>query len=199
MLARPSVSRLHLPLQQPASCMAVDSSVPPGVHVQQRVKLTPYGKQLREKQCLKRIYGVLERQFLRYYKQADKYRGVTGDTMLQLLERRLDNVVYRAGFASTRAQARQHVCHGHVRVNGRKLDIPSYQVRVGDEITLNEKLKTGKVVSEAMNLTEKQGRRKGWIEFSSEKMTAVLLRLPERTELDDIDVNEQLIVELYSR
>ena len=172
---------------------------PPGMHVQQRTKLTPYGIQLREKQCLKRIYGVLERQFIRYFKKADRYRGVTGEIMLQLLERRLDNVVYRTGLASTRAQARQLVGHGHVRVNGKKVDIPSYEVRVGDEISLTEKLRTGKTVSESMTLTEKQGRRKPWIEFNAETSTAVFRKIPTREEMDDIEVREQLIVELYSR
>jgi len=173
--------------------------VPPGMHIQQRIKLTPYAIQLREKQSLKRIYGVFERQFILYFKKADRMRGITGEIMLQLLERRLDNVVYRAGFASTRAQARQLVNHGHVRVNGRKVDIASFQVRPNDEITLNDKLGTGKTVSEALVLTEKQGRRKGWIEFSAEPLAAVFRKIPGRQEINDIEIKEQLIVELYSR
>ena len=171
---------------------------PPGMHVGQRIKLTPFGIQLREKQSLRRMYGVLEKQFRNYFSKADRYRGVTGTILLQLLEARLDNVVYRVGFASTRAQGRQLVNHGHVRVNGRKVDVASYNVKTGDTITLSEKANAFKPVEEALILAEKKGR-KSWVEYSDESRAARFLNLPARDDLDDIEVNEQLIVEFYSR
>lgn len=171
---------------------------PPGVHGSQRVKQTPFAIQMREKQSLKRIYGVLEKQFRIYFKKADRYRGVTGTVLLQLLESRLDNLVYRAGFASTRSQARQLVSHGHVRVDGNKVDIPSFSVKPGQIISLSEKAKAFKPVEEAAALAEKKGR-KIWIEYSPETRTAKYLNLPNREEIDDIEINEQLIVEFYSR
>jgi small subunit ribosomal protein S4 len=171
---------------------------PPGMHVNQRIKLTPFGIQLREKQSLRRMYGVLEKQFRNYFARADRFRGVTGSILLQLLEARLDNVVYRAGLASTRAQGRQLVTHGHVRVNGKKVDIASYSVKPGDTITLSEKARAFKPVDEALVLAEKKGR-KSWIEFSDESKSARFLNLPSREDLDDIEINEQLIVEFYSR
>lgn len=172
---------------------------PPGVHGLSRNKLTAYGQQLREKQALKRIYGVLEKQFRLYFAKADRWRGVTGTTLLQLLEGRLDNVVYRAGFAATRAAARQLVTHGHVRVNGRKVDIASYGVKVGDEISLGAKASAGKAVAESRAFWERRGGRRGWIDYNAEANTAKFLALPSREDLSDIQINEQMIVELYSR
>jgi small subunit ribosomal protein S4 len=172
---------------------------PPGQHTQSRRKLSTYGQQLREKQSLKRIYGVLERQFRRTFQQASRLRGVTGTALLQILESRLDNVVYRAGLASTRAQGRQLVSHGHVRVDGHKVDIPSYQVKPGQKIGLSEKARANKEVAASLELIEKRGGRKHWIEYDPDTMTATLTGLPERADLDDVEVNEQMIVELYSR
>lgn len=172
---------------------------PPGQSSAGRRKISTYGTMLREKQSLKRIYGVLERQFRRYYQIANSYRGITGTVMLQLLESRLDNLVYRAGFATTRPAARQLVSHGHVRVNGRKVDIASARLRPGDVITLKEKTLASKAVTEALEWVEKRGGRKGWIEFNPDSKSAKFLHIPAREEIDDIDVKEQLIVELYSR
>ncbi len=177
---------------------------PPGEHGQgRRVKLSTYGIQLREKQTLKWTYGVLERQFRRYFATADRYKGVTGTVLLQLLESRLDNVVYRAGFASTRRQARQLVGHNHIMVNGKKVNIPSYRVKPGDEVTLSEKAvknaKLMQVVNDSLDILTRRGGHKPFIEFDKESMKARFLQVPSREDLDDIDVKEQLVVELYSR
>lgn len=172
---------------------------PPGQHGQTRGKLSTYGVQLREKQTLKFIYGVLERQFRRYFATATTFKGVTGTVLLQLLESRLDNVVYRAGFASTRRQARQLVGHKHILVNGNRVNIPSYRVKPGDVISLSEKAKNLKPVREALDLTERKGGRKPFIEYNADTMEAKFLNVPSREDLDDIDVKEQLVVELYSR
>lgn len=172
---------------------------PPGQHGQARTKLSTYGVQLREKQTLKYIYGVLERQFRRYFARADRFKGVTGTVLLQLLESRLDNVVYRAGFASTRAQARQFVRHNHIEVNGKKVNIPSYHVRPGDVVRVREKSRNVKLVKEGLSLLERKGGRKSFLEYNEEDFSVKFLNVPSREELDDIDVNEQLVVELYSR
>lgn len=174
-------------------------TTPPGQHGMARTrKMSTYGIQLREKQSLRRIYGVLERQFRRYFERADRYRGVTGTVLLQLLERRLDNVVFRAGFASTRTQARQIVGHKHILVNGRAVNIPSYEVNVGDVITVKEKSREMAPIQQALQ-SAKQNGRKGWIEFNEETLEATFKAIPERDDLDDIAVREQLIVELYSK
>ena len=172
---------------------------PPGQHMQTRAKLSTYGLMLREKQSLKRMYGVLERQFRRYFAQASRLRGVTGTLLIQILESRLDNVVYRSGFASTRSQARQLVAHGHVRVNGQKVDRPSAQVKPGQTISLSEKSRLTKPVQEALELIARRGGRRAWVSWNPDISTATFNSLPERTELDDVEVKEQLIVELYSR
>jgi small subunit ribosomal protein S4 len=172
---------------------------PPGQNSAGRRKVSTYGLMLREKQSLKRMYGVLERQFRRYYTVANRYRGITGTVLLQLLETRLDNVVYRCGFAPTRPAARQLVNHGHVTVNGKKLDIASAGVRPGDVIGLKEKALATKPVTDSLVLIAKRNGRKGWIEFNEDAKTAKLLHLPAREELDDIEIKEQLVVELYSR
>lgn len=172
---------------------------PPGQHGQARVKLSTYGIQLREKQTLKIIYGVLERQFRRYYATATRFKGVTGTVLLQLLESRLDNIVFRAGFASTRAQARQLVGHGHVLVNGKKVNIPSYRVKPGDSVSLAEKAKSLKLVADSLALLERRGGRKAFVEFNQDTMTARYLQLPSREDLDDVPVKEQFVIELYSR
>jgi len=172
---------------------------PPGQHGQARTKLSTYGVQLREKQTLKIIYGVLERQFRRYYATATRFKGVTGTVLLQLLESRLDNLVYRAGFASTRAQARQLVGHGHITVNGKKVTIPSYRVKPGDVLAPGEKSRGAKVIADALGLVDRRGGRKGYIDYNTDTMQARYVNVPSREDLDDIDVKEQFIIELYSR
>lgn len=173
-------------------------NTPPGQHGRAPSKLSTYGVQLREKQTAKRVYGIVERQFRRYFQRAARYHGVTGHVLLQLLERRLDNVVYRAGFATTRPQARQLVGHNHILVNGQRVNIPSYEVRPGDVITLAPKSREMKVILEAIDRTKSKGR-KGWVDFNEDDNSARFVRVPERDELDDIPVREQLIIELYSK
>ncbi len=169
----------------------------PGQHGARRTKLSNYGLQLREKQKAKRIYGLLEKQFRNYYLKACNAKGVTGTVLLQMLECRLDNVIYQMGFAITRAQGRQMVNHGLVRVNGRKLDIPSAQVKEGDVITFNDKEATKKYL--AKNLELNQGWSvPTWLAVDSEKSEGKIVRVPARDEIV-IPVNEQLIIELYSK
>jgi small subunit ribosomal protein S4 len=168
------------------------------MHGQNRVKLSTYGMQLREKQRAKRIYGILERQFRRYYKLAARYTGATGAVLLQLLERRLDNVVYRVGFAASRRAARQLIRHGHLRVNGRRVDIPSYLVRPNDALSLSEPARQNTQVLSSLNSQAARGR-KPWITFDDKEYIATFLSVPNREDLDDVDVREQLIVELYSK
>ncbi|MBI5154485.1 30S ribosomal protein S4 [Candidatus Poribacteria bacterium] len=175
-----------------------ERNVPPGQHGQTRGKLSTYGVQLREKQVAKRIYGVLERQFRRYFARAARYRGVTGHVLLQLLESRLDNVVYRAGFAVTRAWARQLVSHKHVLVNGKRVNIPSCEVKPGDVISVTEEALKFKPVATALEFAAADGRKR-WIEFDDKANTAKFLQVPARDEIDDVDIREQLIVELYSK
>lgn len=172
---------------------------PPGQHGQARVKLSTYGVQLREKQALKIIYGVLERQFRRYFATAARYKGVTGTVLLQLLESRLDNIVYRAGFATTRAQARQLVRHNHILVNGKRVNIPSCQVKPGDVVSVKESSRTLRPVVDGLAFIGKIGGRKHYIDFNEAEVSAKYLSVPAREDLDDIDVREQLIVELYSK
>lgn len=169
----------------------------PGQHGQEKRKVSDYGLHLREKQKARRIYGVLERQFRRYVGMAEKARGVTGETLLRILERRLDNVVYRLGFASSRAEARQLVLHGHFEVNGRKVNIPSYLVRPGDEIVVREK---SRGMARFQELAEQfKGRAvPEWLSVDREAMKGSVLRLPEREEIDT-PIKEHLIVEHYSR
>jgi small subunit ribosomal protein S4 len=153
--------------------------------------------QLREKQKVRRIYGVLERQFRRYYAEAERMPGLTGGNLLQLLERRLDNVVYRVGLADSRAQARQLVCHGHFAVNGRKMDIPSYVVRVGDVITVRERSKRSTYFKER---AKRLGRQPlpAWLTLDSKALEGRVAALPARSDVD-VSLNEQLVVEYYSR
>lgn len=169
----------------------------PGQHGQGRRKLSEYGIQLREKQKAKRIYGVLERQFRKYYEMAERMKGVTGENLLQLLERRLDNVVYRLGLASSRAEARQLVRHGHFQVNGRKVNIPSYLVDVGDVITVKEKSRNSKRIKE---LVERAQDRTvpDWLQMDYERLEGKVIELPTKEHID-IPIEEHLIVEFYSR
>ena len=171
---------------------------PPGQHGQRRQKQTDYGTQLREKQKVRRMYGIQERQFRNYFKKADRLRGVTGENLLRLLEMRLDNVVYRMGFGQTRAHARQLVNHNHVRVNGKKVDIASYATRVGDEISIKEKSRKVGHVLEAMELNASRLHLIPWIEVAQEEFKGVVKAQPSREDVDP-SINEQLIVEFYSR
>jgi len=169
----------------------------PGQHGARRSRLSDYGVQLREKQKVRRIYGVLEKQFRNYYKEAARQKGATGENLLQLLESRLDNVVYRIGFGSTRSEARQLVSHKAILVNGRAVNIPSYQVKAGDVVSLREKAKKQLRVSSAMALAAQRGEPE-WIEVNVDKLEATYKAAPERQDLS-ADINENLIVELYSK
>ncbi|SFR84833.1 SSU ribosomal protein S4P [Marinobacter daqiaonensis] len=170
---------------------------PPGMHGARRGRLSEYGVQLREKQKVRRIYGVLEKQFRNYYKEAARIKGATGENLLQLLEGRLDNVVYRMGFGSTRAESRQLVSHKAVLVNDKPVNIPSYQVRPGDVISIREKAKNQLRVKGALELAASRAPVE-WVEVDANKMTGTYKSVPERTELSS-DINENLIVELYSK
>ncbi len=178
-------------------CPVTRRSAPPGQHGAGRKKQTEYGIQLREKQKLRRFYGVLERQFRRYFDVATRKKGVTGEILLQLLERRIDNVVYRMGLAGSRKEARQIVRHGHIAVNGRKANIPSLLVRSDDVISVREGSRTHGRLKE---LVEAGGAHTipAWLSVDVENMKATILRLPSRDEID-APVQEHLIVELYSR
>ena len=170
----------------------------PGQHGQRRgAKFSDYRIQLREKQKVKRIYGVLENQFRGYYLRAEKQKGITGTNLLILLESRLDNIVYRMGFATSRNQARQMVRHNHIQVNGRKVNIPSYQVKPGDKVEVKEKSRNVPQILEAMETVVRRGGP-SWIEVDKEKFQGTLMALPNREEFT-IPVQEQLIVELYSK
>ncbi len=171
----------------------------PGQHgANKRARLSDYAVQLREKQKVKRIYGVLERQFRNYYIKASTQKGNTGENLLRLLESRLDNVVYRMGFAVTRAQARQMVAHKSVVVNGRKVNVPSLHIKPGDEVSLTERAKSQLRVQEAMTLADGMDLRPGWVEIDAKKFSGVFKTMPDRGELPS-DINENLIVELYSK
>ncbi len=172
---------------------------PPGMHGprRRRVKLTIYGMQLREKQKVKRIYGLLEGPFKRLFEKARKMPGNTGENLLVLLELRLDNVVYRAGFAKSRAQARQFVRHGHVRVNGKKVDIPSYMVKEGDVISIAEHFRNNPELLGAIEL-HKNLPRVEWLSVNEDEFTAKVVRKPTRMDITH-PINERLIVELYSK
>jgi small subunit ribosomal protein S4 len=161
-------------------------------------KLSDYATQLREKQKLKRIYGMLERQFRSYYSKAARRKGNTGDTLLQLLEMRLDNVVYRMGFAVTRPQARQMVSHCGVLVNGKSVNLASYQVKAGDVISLTERASRQLSVQEALTISAQMDLVPGWIDVDAKKFSGVFKSVPERSDLPS-DINEALIVELYSK
>ena len=174
-------------------------TVPPGgVKGERRTRLSDYGLQLREKQKLRRMYGVLERQFSNYYVKASTLKGNTGENLLRLLESRLDNVVYRMGFAVTRAQARQLVAHKAILVNGKKVNIPSYQVRPGDAIALTEKARTQLRVQEASTIFDTMDLRPIWVEVDAKKFEGTFKSVPDRGDLPS-DINEALIVELYSK
>ncbi|MGI6097902.1 MAG: 30S ribosomal protein S4 [Dethiobacteria bacterium] len=178
-------------------CAVARRAYPPGEHGQSRRKVSEYGLQLREKQKARRIYGILERQFRRYFREAERRKGVTGENLLQLLESRLDNIVYRLGFARSRAEARQLVKHGHFTVNGRKVDIPSYLCKQGDTISVKEKSRGCAVFKE---IVENGGGQviPEWLEVDREALSGRVVRIPSRDEID-VPISEHLIVELYSR
>ncbi len=179
-------------------CAIEKRSYPPGEHGQRRrVKLTDYGLQLREKQKMKRIYGVLERQFRNYFHMAERQKGITGEGLLRLLERRMDNVVYRLGFSTSRAEARQLVRHGHFLVNGRRVDIPSYLVRSGDHIQVSQKSRDLLAIRAALEGAKKR-ELPSWLELDSEAMRGLVRGLPAREDIV-IPVQEQLVVALYSK
>jgi small subunit ribosomal protein S4 len=169
----------------------------PGQHGARRGRLSDYGVQLREKQKVRRIYGVLEKQFRNYYKEAARLKGATGENLLQLLESRLDNVVYRMGFGSTRAEARQLVSHKAILVNGAVVNVPSYQVKAGDTIALREKSKKQLRVQSALALAAQRGEPE-WIEVNVDKLEGTFKAVPDRQDLSS-EINENLIVELYSK
>lgn len=171
--------------------------VPPGGAAQRRPRLSDYGLQLREKQKLRRMYGILERQFRGYYKRAAQLKGSTGENLLRLLEGRLDNVVYRMGFAATRAEARQLVSHKSIEVNGKIVNIPSAQLKAGDQVGIREKSRKQLRIQNAIEISSQVGLPE-WVDVDAKKMSGVLKSLPDREDILP-DINENLVVELYSK
>ncbi|MCL5966237.1 MAG: 30S ribosomal protein S4 [Deltaproteobacteria bacterium] len=178
-------------------CAIKRRGYPPGQHGQRRPKHSDYGVQLREKQKAKRIYGLLERQFRNYFQKADRMKGKTGDNLLILLERRLDNVAYRLGFATTRRESRQLVRHGHFLIGGRKVNIPSYHVRAGETIELREKSRSLKALNDALDAVVRKGIP-AWLELDRENFRGQVKEIPARTDITE-PIQEHLIVELYSK
>ena len=179
-------------------CAIERRNTPPGQHgAGRRRKVRAFGTQLREKQKLRRIYGLLEGQFRRTFTEAAHRKGVTGETLLRLLELRLDNVVYSLGFATSRSQARQLVRHGHIQVNGRRVDIPSFRVRSGTEVAVHESSRTNPLIREALDFAQGRGVP-AWLELESDAFRGKVLEMPTREEIR-FPIQEQLIVELYSR
>ena len=179
-------------------CAIERRSYPPGEHGQgRRPKVTPYGVQLREKQKARRIYGVLENQFRNYFHRASRKQGVTGEILLQLLETRLDNILYRLGLAPSRPAARQLVLHGHVHVNGRRVNVPSFSVRPGDSVSIAPSSQKLAAVTEAVT-NRRRTEMQAWLNFEEKTMTGVLLQVPAREDIP-VPVQEHLIVELYSK
>ena len=180
-----------------AKCAVENRPFPPGQHGQRRTRLSDYATQLREKQKLRRIYGILEKQFRNYYKKAAGIKGSTGENLLQLLEGRLDNVVYRMGFASSRSESRQLVRHNGISVNGARVNIPSYQVQPNDVVSVNEKTRSHLRVQAAIDLAQQRGIS-DWIDVDPKKMEGVYKTRTVRSELPAV-IHEHLIVELYSK
>ncbi len=178
-------------------CAMQRRSYPPGQHGQSRAKISDYGLQLREKQRVKRMYGLMENQFRGYFKQAERQRGVTGTNLLVLLERRLDNVVYRLGFANSRAQARQMVKHNHILVNGSRVNIPSYLVKEGETIQVTEKSRNLPLIRDALEAAARRGCP-GWLELMKEETRGRVAMMPTRDDIT-MPIQEHLIVELYSK
>jgi small subunit ribosomal protein S4 len=181
------------------TCAVEKRNFPPGQHGRDhRPRTAGYGVQLREKQKVKRVYGILENQFVNYFRKAEKKRGITGETLLLSLERRLDNVVCRLGFATSRDQARQLVTHGHVLVNGRKVNIASAQVQVGDVITLRESIRKNQQILDSVGTIGGRGGVPAWLELDAENLRGTVAALPKRDDIR-MPIDEQLIVELYSK
>ena len=171
---------------------------PPGPPPKRRSKLSAYALQLREKQKVKRIYGVLEKPFRNYFKKAQHLKGITGENLLTLLERRLDNTVYRMGIASSRSQARNLISHGHIYVSGRKLDIPSYQVNINDVISISERKKNNVIIESNIEIARGVGLIADWLEMLEDGKSGKMVKMPSRENVD-IPIKEQVIVELYSK
>ncbi|HLT95706.1 MAG TPA: 30S ribosomal protein S4 [Acidimicrobiia bacterium] len=188
--------RARTPLCQSKKCPVDRRPYPPGEHGRGRIRESDYQIQLREKQKLRVMYGVLERQFRRYYQEAERRPGITGDNLLQILECRLDNVVWRAGLAATRPQARQLVNHGHFRVNGKKVDIPSYQVKAGDTVTVKEASRDLVIIQHAIDTLDRPTPE--WLDVDHDARRVTVRDLPSRDQIDTA-IQEQLIVELYSK
>lgn len=178
-------------------CAIKRRNYPPGQHGQARAKVTDYGTQLREKQKVRRIYGILEMQFRSYFDRADRMKGVTGENLLFLLERRLDNIVYRLGFASSRIEARQLVRHGHFRLNGKKVNIPSIQMKTGDVVELRDKSRTIACINESLEGVVRRGIPQ-WLELDKDGFKGTMKSVPVREDIT-MPIQEQLIVELYSK
>jgi len=178
-------------------CAIEKRNFAPGQHGKRRVKMQGYGVQLREQQKVKRIYGLLENQFRLAFREANRKKGVTGELLLVNLERRLDTIAYRLGFAASRAQARQLIAHGHVRVDGRKVDIPSYPVKPGQVISLKEKMGKNTAVQAALEAARGRGLP-AWLSFDQDGLKGTVANLPRREEIT-LPIQEQLIVELYSK
>ena len=178
-------------------CAVERRNYPPGEHGQGRTKFSEYGSQLREKQKVKRMYGLLENQFHIYFNRADRLKGITGENLLVLLERRLDNMVYRFGFATSRSEARQLVLHNHFLVNGKKVNIPSYLIKVGDTITLQQSSRKVERIVEALEVSFRRGIPQ-WLEFDKTNVTGTVKAMPARKDLT-MPISENLIVELYSK
>ncbi|PLX40797.1 MAG: 30S ribosomal protein S4 [Deltaproteobacteria bacterium] len=178
-------------------CALERRAYPPGQHGQGRGKASEYGRQLREKQKVRRIYGIQEKQFRAYFKEADRLKGVTGENLLLLLERRLDNMIYRMGYAASRSEARQLVRHGHFTVNGRRVDIPSYSTRQGDIIAVREKSKKVPAIVGAYEAASAKGIP-GWLEVDAKAFSGTIKEMPKREDIT-MPIEEHLIVELYSK
>lgn len=178
-------------------CAIKRRNYPPGQHGQLRTKVSDYGVQLREKQKVRRIYGILEKQFRGYFEEADRMRGVTGENLLSLLERRLDNVVYRLGFASSRTEARILIRHCHFTLNGRKVNIPSIQCKTGDVVELREKSRSIACINDSLEAVVRRGLPQ-WLELNKEACKGVVKALPLREDIT-LPIQEQLVVELYSK
>lgn len=181
-----------------SKCALERRNFPPGQHGQNRSKLSVYGQQLREKQKIKRVYGVFEKQFRKQFAIANRLKGITGTLLMQILERRLDNVIYRAGFSNSRKLARQIVRHGHIKVNGKKINIPSYILKPGDELTTTDKFKNNKLFIECLDSAATK-KAYHWIEFDPETKKAKFLTIPAREDIEEIPLKEQMVVELYSK
>jgi small subunit ribosomal protein S4 len=179
-------------------CAITRRPKPPGQHGDKRIKLSEYGIRLREKNKVRKIYGVLEKQYRKYFSLADRQKGRTGENLLGLLERRLDNVVYRLGFASSRNEGRQVVLHNHVLVNGKRVNIPSYQLKVGDQVVIREQARAQKRIESAIAASDARPQL-SWLEVDKKNFTGTIKGLPVREELNEPAIREQYVVEYYSR